>query len=68
MEYQNSLKIVKEVVTRASNLNCTTCNIDEMEPIQNPLDFEALRKLIGDINYEGRVTDELDRHKLQVLT
>jgi dynein heavy chain len=68
MEYQNSLRILKEVVSRASNPNCIKCNIDEIDEIQDPLDFEALRNLIGGINYEGRITDELDRAKLKVLT
>jgi dynein heavy chain len=68
MEYQCSLRILKEVVSRASNPHCVRCNVDDLDEVAHPLDFAALRNMIGEVNYEGRITDEQDRFKLKVLT
>lgn len=68
MEYQCSLRILKEIVARASNPHCVQCNVDDITEVEEPLDFLALQNMIGAINYEGRITDEQDRIKLKVLT
>lgn len=51
MEYQNSLRLIKEVINRVANPNCVKCNLDEIDEIEEPMDFSAFRHFIGEINY-----------------
>jgi dynein heavy chain, axonemal len=70
-DYLNSLQTLKEVAESALELEKYECNIDleeEKEKLKaDEIDFKALRYMLGEIGYVGKLADDIDRAKMKII-
>ena len=70
-DFINALTVLKELTGGSNNLKKYECNLDfdDLEEMikEEEIDFAGLKYLIGEINYIGKMADELDRGKMKIL-
>lgn len=68
-DFLNSIKIFKQLLESKSNLNNFQCNIEQeqlKEIVQDKVDFDGLKYLMGEVNYVGKLTNKIDREKMRI--
>ena len=70
-DYLHSLQMMKEIAENPLNIENYLCNIDLEEEKGklnvDDIDFKALKFMIGDVGYVGKLADDIDRLKMNIL-
>ena len=70
-DYLHSLQMMKEIAENPLHVENYECNIDLEEEKLNVdvdnIDFKALKFMLGEVGYVGKLADDIDRVKMNLL-